>query len=262
MSHDTIAEIFRKIGTKDTNREGLNDLYDMKLANPGIDLEPFLVNSTSFFKNYIENGLKSIEAERRGGGGGGGSASATPPTSRSLEHLQQQTTSRSGSSQSLVDGLASSGSSAMTTPDQEGGGGGGGGGTTNTSFYMERLKVLRAKCGLDNPRVPPVGGGGAATMPSNEKDLGFEKICSSSSLNVDETNNGLSSYGGGGGSGHFGTISLGTSHKMGTTRPVIEPLGGGGGGDGDSAALPGGESNKDVEDLKRRLEMIKSKRKM
>jgi hypothetical protein len=27
---------------------------------------------------------------------------------------------------------------------------------------MERLKVLRAKCGLDNPRVPPTKGEGEA----------------------------------------------------------------------------------------------------
>ena len=230
----------------------------MKLANPGIDLEPFLVNSTTFFKNYIENGLKSIDAERKTGSG---SSIATPPTSRSLEQLQQQATtaSRSGSSQSLVDGFASSsnGSSAMTTPDYEGGGGGGG---TNPSFYMERLKVLRAKCGLDNPRVPPTSGLGGGVI--SDKDAGFEKICSSSSLNVDDTNNAPSSGGGGGGGdgggggrSNFGTISLSASHKMGGSLRSMEA-------DVGDVGAANGEGNKDVEDLKRRLEMIKSKRKM
>lgn len=266
VSHDTIAEIFGKIGSKETNREGLNDLYDMKAANPGIDLEPFLVNSTAFFKNFIENGLKSIEAERRGGSSMTSSTNSTStPHSRSLEQLQQQqSASRSGSSQSLVDGLAASsssnGSSTMTTPDFEGGGGGSN--SANPTFYMERLKVLRAKCGLDNPRVPPMGVGGTTVSSSttDDNDSGFDKMrsggsSSSPSFNLDGRNE-APRYGTGG-----GTISLGTSHKIVNSRPIVDTEMF---GDMTTTAAVNNNDNggKDVEDLKRRLEMIKSKRKM
>jgi len=44
--------------------QGLNDLYDFKLRYPEADLEPFLKKSSPIFQNYIERGLKNIEAER------------------------------------------------------------------------------------------------------------------------------------------------------------------------------------------------------
>ena len=45
-------------------QQGLNDLYDFKSKYPDADLEPFLKKSSQFFQNYIERGLKNIEAER------------------------------------------------------------------------------------------------------------------------------------------------------------------------------------------------------
>ena len=65
-SHDMLAEIFKKIGSKENTREGLNDLFDFKLTYPDADLEPFLKKSSQFFQNYIERGLKNIEMEREG----------------------------------------------------------------------------------------------------------------------------------------------------------------------------------------------------
>ena len=80
---------------------------------------------------------------------------------------------------------------------------------------------------------------------------------------MDDTNNAPSSnIGGGGGGGgggdgrsNFGTISLSASHKMGGSLRSMEA-------DMGDVGSANGEGNKDVEDLKRRLEMIKSKRKM
>ena len=70
-----LAEIFKKIGSKENTREGLNDLYDFKLKYPDADLEPFLKKSSHFFQNYIERGLRSIGQER-GAKAADGSASS------------------------------------------------------------------------------------------------------------------------------------------------------------------------------------------
>ncbi len=61
-----LAEIFKKIGSKENTREGLNDLYDFKNKYPEADLEPFLKKSSQFFQDYIGRGLKNIELEREG----------------------------------------------------------------------------------------------------------------------------------------------------------------------------------------------------
>lgn len=61
--HDALAEIFKKIGQKDLTKQGLQELYNFKQQNPHADLEPFLSKSSDYFRNYIERGLKSIEAE-------------------------------------------------------------------------------------------------------------------------------------------------------------------------------------------------------
>ena len=59
-----LAEIFRKIGSKENTREGLNDLYDFKLKYPDANLDPFLKKSSQYFQSYIERGLKNISTER------------------------------------------------------------------------------------------------------------------------------------------------------------------------------------------------------
>ena len=63
-THDMLTEIFKKIGSKENTKEGLQDLYDFKKKYPDADLEPFLKKSSHFFQNYIERGLKSIENEQ------------------------------------------------------------------------------------------------------------------------------------------------------------------------------------------------------
>jgi cytoskeleton-associated protein 5 len=81
--HDILAEIFKKIGSKENTREvclyhhisarqstsdfqGLNDLYDFKMKYPSADLDPFLTKCSQFFRDYIERGLSNIEMERGG----------------------------------------------------------------------------------------------------------------------------------------------------------------------------------------------------
>ncbi|XP_042209858.1 cytoskeleton-associated protein 5-like isoform X3 [Homarus americanus] len=64
-AHNTLSEIFRKIGSKENTKEGLIQLYEFKQKHPEADIEPFLRKSSQFFQNYIERGLKRVEMERQ-----------------------------------------------------------------------------------------------------------------------------------------------------------------------------------------------------
>lgn len=66
-SHDVLAEIFKKIGSKENTIQGLNELYDFKEKHPDAELAPYLKKSSEFFQSYIENGMKTIAQERRRG---------------------------------------------------------------------------------------------------------------------------------------------------------------------------------------------------
>ena len=70
-SHDLLTEIFKKVGSKENTKEGLQDLYDFKKKHPEADLEPYLKKASSFFQNYIERGLKAIENEMNEKNSGG-----------------------------------------------------------------------------------------------------------------------------------------------------------------------------------------------
>ena len=67
--HEALVEIFKKIGQKDLTKVGLQELYNFKVENPHVDLEPFLAQSSQYFRDYIERGLKKIEDEVRAGSG-------------------------------------------------------------------------------------------------------------------------------------------------------------------------------------------------
>ena len=58
--HDALAEIFRKIGQKELTKQGLQELYNFKQQNPQADLEPFLVKSSEYFRNYIGKTLRLL----------------------------------------------------------------------------------------------------------------------------------------------------------------------------------------------------------
>uniref|UniRef100_A0A8D2IYF9 TOG domain-containing protein n=1 Tax=Varanus komodoensis TaxID=61221 RepID=A0A8D2IYF9_VARKO len=61
---NTLAEIFRKINSKETARVGLEELYEYKEKQPEADLEPFLKNASLLFRSYVKHGLAVITSER------------------------------------------------------------------------------------------------------------------------------------------------------------------------------------------------------
>lgn len=67
-THQQLAEIFKKIGSKEHIQEGLMQLYDFKLQYPDADVQPFLVKSHQFFQDFIEQGLREIDQARRNEG--------------------------------------------------------------------------------------------------------------------------------------------------------------------------------------------------
>lgn len=66
--NDFLAEIFKKIGSKENTKEGLAELYEYKKKYSDTDIEPFLKNSSQFFQSYVERGLRVIEMERESKG--------------------------------------------------------------------------------------------------------------------------------------------------------------------------------------------------
>ncbi|KAJ7406101.1 Cytoskeleton-associated protein 5 [Pitangus sulphuratus] len=102
--NDILAEIFKKIGSKENTKEGLAELYEYKKKYSDADIEPFLKNSSQFFQSYVERGLRLIETEREGKG------RIAPSTGN-------------------------------TNGEEVG-----------PSVYLERLKILRQRCGLDNAK--------------------------------------------------------------------------------------------------------------
>ena len=112
--HDALAEIFKKIGQQEQTKQGLQELYNFKQQNPHADLEPFLNKSSTYFRNYIEHGLKSIEAETKNEG----------------RVLAESAMENNGS----------------TDPQS-------GGGQPTHMYYLDRLKKLRAQAGLDRGSV-------------------------------------------------------------------------------------------------------------
>ncbi|XP_077317578.1 cytoskeleton-associated protein 5 isoform X5 [Lithobates pipiens] len=123
---DYLAEIFKKIGSKENTKEGLAELYEYKKKYSDADLEPFLKNSSQFFQSYVERGLRLIEMEREGKGriastGISPHATETNPLP-SVTSVTQPTIN--------------------TTNGEE----------VGPSVYLERLKILRQRCGLDNAK--------------------------------------------------------------------------------------------------------------
>jgi len=91
-------------------------LYNFKQQNPHADLEPFLNKSSSYFRNYIEHGLKSIEAETKNDGGHRGVLAES-----AVENNQGTNSGDSNQAPHL--------------------------------YYLDRLKKLRAQAGLDKGSV-------------------------------------------------------------------------------------------------------------
>ncbi|XP_058162245.1 cytoskeleton-associated protein 5 [Dasypus novemcinctus] len=123
--NDFLAEIFKKIGSKENTKEGLAELYEYKKKYSDADIEPFLKNSSQFFQSYVERGLRVIEMEREGKG--------RIPTSTGISPQMEVT---------CVPTPTSTVSSLSNTNGEE----------LGPSVYLERLKILRQRCGLDNTK--------------------------------------------------------------------------------------------------------------
>uniref|UniRef100_A0A669PLL1 Cytoskeleton associated protein 5 n=1 Tax=Phasianus colchicus TaxID=9054 RepID=A0A669PLL1_PHACC len=124
--NDILAEIFKKIGSKENTKEGLAELYEYKKKYSDADIEPFLKNSSQFFQSYVERGLRLIETEREGKGRIASSTGISPQVEETCVPVSTHTVS----------------SSIGNTNGEE----------VGPSVYLERLKILRQRCGLDNAK--------------------------------------------------------------------------------------------------------------
>ncbi|KAM8940030.1 cytoskeleton-associated protein 5 isoform 2-T2 [Pelodytes ibericus] len=123
---DFLAEIFKKIGSKENTKEGLAELYEYKKKYSDADIEPFLKNSSQFFQSYVERGLRLIEMEREGKGRIASSTGISPL----------------GTEITPAPTMTSSAPPASNSNGEE----------VGPSVYLERLKILRQRCGLDNAK--------------------------------------------------------------------------------------------------------------
>ncbi|XP_023783864.1 cytoskeleton-associated protein 5 isoform X2 [Cyanistes caeruleus] len=130
--NDILAEIFKKIGSKENTKEGLAELYEYKKKYSDADIEPFLKNSSQFFQSYVERGLRLIETEREGKG--------RIATSTGISTQMEGT---------CVPASTHTVSSTIGNTNGE---------EVGPSVYLERLKILRQRCGLDNAKEdrPPL----------------------------------------------------------------------------------------------------------
>ncbi|NXC15820.1 CKAP5 protein, partial [Corythaeola cristata] len=124
--NDILADIFKKIGSKENTKEGLAELYEYKKKYSDADIEPFLKNSSQVFQSYVERGLQQIETEREGKGRIATSTGISPQMEGTCVSAPTHTVS----------------SSIGNTNGEE----------VGPSVYLERLKILRQRCGLDNAK--------------------------------------------------------------------------------------------------------------
>nr|XP_015194853.1 PREDICTED: cytoskeleton-associated protein 5 isoform X1 [Lepisosteus oculatus]XP_015194854.1 PREDICTED: cytoskeleton-associated protein 5 isoform X1 [Lepisosteus oculatus]XP_015194855.1 PREDICTED: cytoskeleton-associated protein 5 isoform X1 [Lepisosteus oculatus] len=120
---DILSEIFKKIGSKENTKEGLTELYEYKQKYSDADIEPFLKNTSQFFQSYVERGLRMIESEREGKGRIQTSNTGIP------QHSTETTTY-----------VPTSSSVPANTNGEE----------VKPAVYLERLKILRQRHGLEN----------------------------------------------------------------------------------------------------------------
>nr|NP_001082051.1 cytoskeleton associated protein 5 [Xenopus laevis]AAG34914.1 microtubule associated protein XMAP215 isoform M [Xenopus laevis] len=123
---DFLAEMFKKIGSKENTKEGLAELYEYKKKYSDADIKPFLKNSSQFFQSYVERGLRLIEMEREG------KARIAPNTGMST-HVTEI---------NPLPTVTNTAAPVSNTNGEE----------VGPSVYLERLKILRQRCGLDNAK--------------------------------------------------------------------------------------------------------------
>ncbi|KAE8740038.1 hypothetical protein FOCC_FOCC014444 [Frankliniella occidentalis] len=151
-THEILADIFKKIGSKEHTQEGLRLLYEFKEKHSDASIEPFLQKSTQFFQDYIQRNLQAIELERRRHAGSSTSA---------LKHA----VGASSPFKAVVDN-ASSVSEAEETKDA----------SVDPKYYIERLRTLQQCAGFDevSNALPTASGRQEFTMDL-ETQLGLDQ---------------------------------------------------------------------------------------
>ncbi|XP_071809133.1 cytoskeleton-associated protein 5-A-like isoform X2 [Asterias amurensis] len=201
-TNDILAEIFKKIGSKENTREGLAELYDFKQKYPDVDIDPFLNKTSQIFQSYIERGLRSIALERHEKGG------VTAPSIPKPRNNNEETETSD---------------STVPQSDED---------ITSANVLRERIKVLRARCGLDNgPDLPE--NKKTDTISGSQEDTLLHSEHLSSHHQTNERS-GRHLY-------NPERISLGSSSSSMTTP-----------------SQPSSVPDTNVEDLKKRLQRIKS----
>uniref|UniRef100_A0A4W4GEB5 TOG domain-containing protein n=1 Tax=Electrophorus electricus TaxID=8005 RepID=A0A4W4GEB5_ELEEL len=122
---DILSEIFKKIGSKENTKEGLTELYEYKQKYSDADLEPFLKNTSQFFQSYVERGLRMIESEREG-------------------KSRLQTSACVWYEVCCVPAVTPQHSTESNNGEE-----------LKPAVYYERLKILRQRHGLENAKVAP-----------------------------------------------------------------------------------------------------------
>lgn len=66
--NDFLAEIFKKIGSKENPKEGLAEFYEYKKKYSDADIEPFLKDPSQFLQSCVERGIGVAGMQREGQG--------------------------------------------------------------------------------------------------------------------------------------------------------------------------------------------------
>ncbi|XP_071485290.1 cytoskeleton-associated protein 5-like [Diadema antillarum] len=193
-TNDLLAHIFQKIGSNKNSREGLAELYEFKQKYPDVDIDPFLKKTSQYFQSYINQGLQNIAKEK--------GERTFPTTNVTVKPAPQQ--ENNPVEQIVTSDPHPTGMSKENEP---------------ISDVLGRIKVLRARCGLENSQEGMVGDHPIKTVapPKQEMTAPIPTMESKEPL-----------------------ISLGTSSS--NVQPVVQPS----------------VSDTNVDDLRRRLERIKN----
>jgi len=137
-----LAAIFKRVGDKADSAAGIEALYEFRLANPKVDLEPHLVRASDAFRMYITRGLAKLEAARAVAAQPLPSAPA-PAAEAYAERLQRMKAAQSAGAAPAD--LAAAGS------------------RQNLDALRERMKAIAARAMAEAPATDPGAAGGGSS---------------------------------------------------------------------------------------------------
>jgi len=227
--HEALADIFKKIGQKELSKIGLKELYKFKQDNPHADLEPFLAKSSTYFRDYIDRGLKNVEEELARGGS-------------TTVHQQQSSTQ-----QYTMNTQARTGSVLQDNNTQP-----------THLVFLERLKKLRAAGGLDTGDQENRDSNMQEHSSYTSQESRYKEYSSSTGIqayreNMTTASSGYSSGAHSAYTRHTSAYGSGADRNQNLTAQLEN----GGSGSSEAAGQPRPQQP-DVEDLKERLARIKN----